>query len=52
MYFQLCRELIAQGWTLNDIENTSLESLIEIVCTEPKKEKTKEVDLKDFLKSI
>lgn len=52
MYFQLCRELIAQGWTLNDIENTSFESLIEIVCTEPKKEKAKEVDLKDFLKSI
>lgn len=52
MYFTLCRQLIEQGWTLNDIENTSFESLIQIVCTSPKKEKQKEVDLKDFIKSI
>ncbi|WP_459905225.1 hypothetical protein [Enterococcus thailandicus] len=52
MYLNLCRELVKAGWSLSDIENNSIEMMVKIACTEPKKEKTKEVDLKDFLKSI
>jgi hypothetical protein len=37
---------------LEDIEEADFEALIQIVCSEPKKEKSKEVDLKDFVKSI
>lgn len=49
---ELCRELKKQGWSLSDIENNSFDMLIEIACVRPKKEKPKEVDLKDFVKSI
>ncbi len=52
MYLELCRELTKQGWSLSDIENNSFDTLIEIACVRPKKEKPKEVDLKDFVKSI
>lgn len=52
MYLNLCRELVKAGWSLSDIENNSIEMMVKIACKEPKKEKTKEVDLKDFLKSI
>ncbi len=52
MYMELCRELTKQGWSLSDIENNSFDTLIEIACVRPKKEKPKEVDLKDFVKSI
>ena len=51
-YSNLCRQLIENGWTLEDIEEADFEALIQIVCSEPKKEKSKEVDLKDFVKSI
>ncbi|HFD1595650.1 MULTISPECIES: hypothetical protein [Enterococcus] len=52
MYMELCRELTKQGWSLSDIENNSFDTLIEIACVSPKKEKSKEVGLKDFIKSI
>lgn len=52
MYLNLCRELVKYGWSLSDIENNSFELMMKIACTAPKKEKQKEVDLKDFLKSI
>ncbi len=48
MYLDLCRELTKQGWSLSDIENNSFDTLIEIACVSPKKEKQEEVDLKDF----
>ena len=34
------------------IEDNSFEMMMKIACTSPKKEKQKEVDLKDFLKSM
>ncbi|EPI26163.1 hypothetical protein D352_00137 [Enterococcus faecium LA4B-2] len=40
------------GWSVNDIENTNFNRLIQIVCSEKSIEKPKEMDLKDFLKSI
>lgn len=52
MYLNLCRELVKHGWSLSDIENNSFEMMMKIACTESKKEQTKEVDLKDFLKTI
>lgn len=52
MYLELCRELTKQGWSLSNIENNSFDTLIKIACVSPKKEKQKEVDLNDFVKSI
>lgn len=43
----MCRELIKAGWTLNDIEESDFETLIEVVCD---KKKQKKVDLADYLK--
>lgn len=52
MYLNLCRELVKNGWSLSDIEENSFEMMMKIVRSKPKQEKKKEVDLKDFLKSI
>ncbi|WP_438856732.1 hypothetical protein [Enterococcus sp. AZ007] len=48
----LYRQLIEAGWTVQDIENSNYNRLIQVVCTKVKKEKPKEVPLKDFLKTI
>ena len=52
MYFEMCRELVTQGWSLSDIENSSFDTLISVACSTPKKNKQKEVSLNDFVKSI
>ncbi|MGC4668275.1 hypothetical protein ACOY18_14350 [Enterococcus hirae] len=48
----LFRQLVQAGWSINDIENTNFNRLVQIVCSEKAKEKPKEMDLKDFLKSL
>lgn len=49
---EICRSLIQQGWTLNDIEDANFETLIDVVCAGDKPQKKKEVSLNDFLKNM
>jgi len=46
------RKLIEAGWTLESIEEADYEALVNIVFAQKGPEKTKEVSLKDFIKSI
>lgn len=42
MYRQIIKEL--PGWTINDIEETDYETLIEILCSKPKQKKIDPID--------
>lgn len=43
----MCKALIKSGWSLNDIEESDFETLIEVVAG---KEKQKKIDLMDYMK--
>lgn len=47
-YYDMCRSLVKAGWTLNDIEESDFNTLIEVVCS--KRKKTKKIDLMDYMK--
>lgn len=45
----MCRQLIKAGWTLNDVEDSEFETLIEVVCAKEKQQK--KIDLMDYMKN-
>lgn len=47
-YYEMCRQLIKSGWTLNDAEEADFDTLIEVVCS--KKKETKKIDLMEYMK--
>ena len=47
----LYRELIANGWSINDIEETDFDLLMTLV-TDSKKKQKEVVPLEDFIKRI
>lgn len=43
----MCRSLIKAGWTLNDIEESDFETLIDVICSENKEQR---IDLVEYMR--